>query len=241
MDQTQLTRPIPTTDDILDRGAGAQSGYIDSSYSDAVRNYGHYEVERVRAMRRPFGDRRALAAFTHTFGGLLENPIVSGLLSPAIGDFTFSPGQNNIVHHSFLDLVLRDPSSGSRKLLRIEKAPTVRAHEMGGEGGNVDQGRWEEARVALMMQPNDMSGALSFREFSRRAIETDAAANSGDKTAIGRYSIANKNCQHFSVSALKGAGLLTQPLHDFTEEYNTGKLPKWLQAKIDHIAMTSTH
>lgn len=195
-DNSQQQRPRPTVEDMVTGGPGAGDGYIDQSYIDAVKNYGHWNVERIRATRRPFG----------SIGTLTENPFLKWAAKQVTG-FEPSESQGGRIHHAYIDTILRNPETGERVGVRVEKGP--RAHATVG-GGTVGMGLETSKTQALDLTHAllNRNNNLTFKDFSKRALESHAHANAGDYSAIGRYNIAGGNCQNFSLQALEGSGLL---------------------------------
>ena len=167
---------------------------------------------------------KKFANIENTFGGYtIERARTTNVHLPLLSVAARKP-----VHHSRTDLVIRDPSTGSRELLTVEKAHVLSASIGKSSGMGLRKGE-----VAKTFDTTRFSNAKTVGEFlqNNRATHERNVGMKWDK-----YNLALANCQNFTANGLEASGLrLSADERSFIVQDAKGMVPKVAQPFLNTV------
>lgn len=169
--------------------------------------YGEYKVTKMRVARRPL-------ISTFVGGNLLgwyarrNNP------------------HHDSIFHAFAEFALEHPTTGEKKVVRVEKAESLHAYEVPGGRDILDNSSYEHA-LSIDLKSSSIPTVGQgepfwvFLERTKRSFEQRGQD-------INDYNLADNNCQGFLSTILKANGLWNgAEHHNFINQDTASLIPKF--------------
>lgn len=173
-----------------------------ASYEEALGNYGDWNIEKLRVVRAP------LARYQQAFarGAAALNP--SKLDGQPVDNF----------FHTFTEAAVRNPTTGERHVVLLEKNQTLNA-KVNRSGGlhpshdalNVDTSKWGAGGRTLA----GYEAKHAYYHENRLGKDFED------------YDVRNNNCQVYTQSGLVGNGVSTPETRSFVNQPIEQVIPNW--------------
>lgn len=178
-----------------------------------LSDVGNHQIERIRLVRTPIFDNWAFRK---------------------IRDIATRGGNKNASHHDktyhlYQEIMLRDPISGKRELIALEKNERINI-KRGLSAGSL------QAASGGKIGPDDVM-EVSLGDRKGMTLNDYIAGGKGEYRGSDyySYSLRNNNCQRFTYSHLKAAGLGSESVADFVVQKEVARLGPVLTGVTDAI------
>lgn len=175
------------------------------AYQDVLQRFGGWHIEKLRIARRP------IAAYQEAVGQ----------------GASWLGGTKHVdrLFHTYAEMALRDPATGARHVVLIEKNQTLNAEHSrpGGiphshDGINIDISTWGGVKTLEAYE-------AAHEQYMGQVMDKD----------FERYSVRDNNCQVWQMAGLKGNSVATPESDRFVKQGLPEILPKWFGVFLQPI------
>lgn len=179
-----------------------------ADFAKITSKYRNYEIEKLRIVRRPLG-------------GVLDK------LASLVGKDPEGKGQPDRYFHLYSEMAIKNPMTGERQVILIERNQTLNAIE--GRAGGLPQ-QHEAINIALPSSDRMTVGdyITNSKEFHKMKGKS-----------YSRYNVRTNNCQQFQLANLEASGLLREEHQDFINQNVEEILPRWVEKIANPLTDTA--